>query len=110
MDTEIGKLNERIENCMEFLPNENCKIKRLRQYQAYLKHCKRASDGVTKTVGNELKYFAEAIEASQNANRRRRVLINSEIPITSSSELTTSIKENLVRSLPASMDSAQKLL
>lgn len=98
LDIEIGKLNERIENCMEFLPNEKLQIKTVEAISGLSSSiAKGVSDGVTKTVGNELKSFAEAIGGftkTFNAPTKGVDQFKDSYQL-ALKELKTSIKENL---------------
>ncbi len=98
LDIEIGKLNERIENCVEFLPNEKLQIKTIEAISSLSSSiAKGVSDGVTKTVGNELKSFADAIGGftkTFNAPKKGVDQFKDSYQI-ALNELNISIKENL---------------
>ena len=98
LDIEIRKLNERIENCVEFLPNEKLQIKTVEAISSLSSSiAKGVSDGVTKTVGNELKSFADAISGftrTFNAPTKGVDQFKDSYQL-ALKELKTSVKENL---------------
>lgn len=62
LDSELKKLNERIENCVEFLPNEKLQIKTINAIAGLSSSIAQGvSDGVTNTIGSELKSFGETL-------------------------------------------------
>ena len=63
LDAELKKLNERIENCVEFLPNEKLQIRTVNAIDGLSSSIARGvSDGVTNTIGSELRLFGETLD------------------------------------------------